>query len=169
MIYVQRTQRRKEADGHVFANGDVVFTPVKGALFLLQCMFAGVMAGLFGIGGGVFIGPLLVEMKVLPQVTSATTAVLVLFASAAAVVKFFVVDIIPISGYTLLLFLMGLICTFVAQKLIMGYVRRSGAASIIVLSIGVSIALGSALMAFLAVSLTISDAGDGVGVALCGE
>ena len=78
------------------------------------------VAGLFGIGGGVFVGPLLVEMQVLPQVAFATTAVLVLFASAAAVLKFSIQSSILYSSYTCLLFLMGLVLTFVAQKLIMG-------------------------------------------------
>jgi hypothetical protein len=61
-----------------------------------------------------------VEMKILPQVASATTAVLVLFGSAAAVLKFSVQKSILYTSYTLLLFLMGLVLTFVAQKVIMG-------------------------------------------------
>ena len=48
----------------------------------------GTVAALCGIGGGVLIAPLLVEMKVLPQVTSAVTAMLVLIGSAVAVLKF---------------------------------------------------------------------------------
>ena len=51
---------------------------------------------------------------------------------------------------------------------IAGYVRKSGAASIIVLSIGASIALGSLLMVYLAVSLTINEASKGYSVKFCG-
>eukprot|EP00611_Tribonema_gayanum_P020394 TRINITY_DN3715_c0_g1_i1.p4 TRINITY_DN3715_c0_g1~~TRINITY_DN3715_c0_g1_i1.p4 ORF type:complete len:168 (+),score=65.67 TRINITY_DN3715_c0_g1_i1:1108-1611(+) len=166
-MVIEKHHRAKLAAGQDFAEGDYAFTPSKSVRFLAQCMFAGAMAGLFGIGGGVFIGPLLVEMRVLPHVAAATTAVLVLFASAAAVLKFSLQGTIEYTYYTLLLFLMGLVLTFAAQKLIMGYVRRTGAASIIVLCIGTSIALGSMLMVYLAVSLTVSDAGDGYSAEFC--
>ena len=59
-------------------------------------------------------------MQILPQVASATTAVLVLFASAAAVLKFSMQSTILYTSYTYLLFAMGLGLTFFAQKLIMG-------------------------------------------------
>merc|ERR1719233_1258529 len=38
------------------------------------CSIAGLCAGLFGIGGGIVKGPLMLEMGVLPQVASATSA-----------------------------------------------------------------------------------------------
>jgi EamA domain-containing membrane protein RarD len=53
-------------------------------------------------------------------VAAATTAVLVLFASAAAVLKFSLIGTIEYTSYTLLLFLMGLVLTFIAQKLVIG-------------------------------------------------
>jgi hypothetical protein len=49
-----------------------------------------------------------------------------------------------------------------------GYVRKTGAASLIVLCIGTSIALGSLLMVFLAVTLTEQQAPDGYSVEFCG-
>lgn len=159
MISVENHHRKMLAAGETFSEGDVAFTKKLAVRFLGKCMFTGIMAGTFGIGGGVFIGPLLVEMKVLPQVASATTAALVLFASAIAVIKFTLSNAIIWNSYALLFFLMGLIITYMSQYFIAGYVRRTGAASIIVLSIGTSIVFGSALMAYLTVVLLVETTG----------
>jgi hypothetical protein len=51
-----RECRAKLAAGTAFAQGDFAFTPRASVHFLFQCLFTGAMAGVFGIGGGVFIG-----------------------------------------------------------------------------------------------------------------
>ena len=45
---------------------------------------AGLCAGMFGIGGGIVKGPLMLEMGVLPSVSSATAAFMILFTTASA-------------------------------------------------------------------------------------
>ena len=60
-----------------------------------------------------------------------------------------------------------LVCTCTTPCAQTGYVRRTGAASIIVLCIGASIILGSFLMVFLAITLLIDTAGNGYSVDFC--
>ena len=158
---------------------------------------------MFGIGGGAFAGTLLVELGLLPHVIAATTAVLVLFSAAAAVVKYSFVVTLVFNDFTILCFLLGLVITFIAQwgivgemrkvaksdidgacgsfrmhvlltcppitcavvaartHALTGWVHRSGRASWIIISIAGTVGLGAALMTFLAVKLTVQDAGDG--------
>ena len=70
------------------------------------CMFAGVAAGLLGIGGGMVKGPLLLEMGVLPQVASATSATMILFTASATTIQVtpVVVLIVTINLFNSLLF-----------------------------------------------------------------
>jgi len=39
---------------------------------------AGIVAGLVGVGGGMLLGPLMLQMGVLPQVSAATTGTMIL-------------------------------------------------------------------------------------------
>ena len=45
---------------------------------------AGIVAGLVGVGGGMVLGPMMLELGVLPQVSSATTGTMVLLTSSSA-------------------------------------------------------------------------------------
>ena len=69
--------------------GDVRWTYKRVCYFPALCIFAGVMAGLLGIGGGIIKGPiLLIGMGLLPDVQSATTAFMILFTSSATTLQF---------------------------------------------------------------------------------
>lgn len=52
------------------------------------CILAGFCAGMFGIGGGVVKGPLMLEMGVHPAVAAATTAVMIFFTAVVATTSF---------------------------------------------------------------------------------
>ena len=67
------------------ASGSVTWTPRATATFLLLSIAAGLVAGAFGIGGGVVKGPLLLALGVPPLVTAATAAAMILFTTATAV------------------------------------------------------------------------------------
>jgi hypothetical protein len=54
----------------VFLPDDVQWDESTSVLYPLACMVAGLCAGLFGIGGGIIKGPLMLEMGMLPQVAS---------------------------------------------------------------------------------------------------
>jgi uncharacterized membrane protein YfcA len=62
---------------------------------------AGLLAGLVGIGGGMVLGPLLLEIGMIPQVSSVSAALMVCFAASAAAVQYLMLGVYPL-GYTLL-------------------------------------------------------------------
>ncbi|CAI6003877.1 unnamed protein product [Closterium sp. NIES-65] len=62
------------------------------------CSFiAGVMGGLLGIGGGMVMGPVLLELNLPPQVTAATSTFMVVFSSSLSVLEFYLLGRIPIE------------------------------------------------------------------------
>jgi uncharacterized membrane protein YfcA len=63
--------------------GDIVWTPETTVYYPLLCAIAGVVAGMFGVGGGIVKGPLMLHLGVLPEVAAATSATMILFTSCA--------------------------------------------------------------------------------------
>ncbi|KAI5001543.1 hypothetical protein ZWY2020_026193 [Hordeum vulgare] len=57
---------------------------------------AGVLAGLLGLGGGVIMGPLFLELGIPPQVSSATATFAMMFSSSIAVVEYYLLNWFPI-------------------------------------------------------------------------
>ena len=60
------------------------WTPRTATLFPAISTLAGVVAGAFGVGGGIVKGPILLELGVAPTVAAATSAAMIVFTSAAA-------------------------------------------------------------------------------------
>mmetsp|Transcript_37796 Transcript_37796/g.122200 ORF Transcript_37796/g.122200 Transcript_37796/m.122200 type:complete len:159 (-) Transcript_37796:1019-1495(-) len=55
------------------------------------------MAGLMGVGGGIVLGPMMLQLGMLPQVSSATTALMVLLTSSCAAFGFVSSGVAPLS------------------------------------------------------------------------
>ncbi|KAG1710841.1 hypothetical protein DVH05_013565 [Phytophthora capsici] len=158
-IYLFRQHCLKVSVNYVFAAGDVRWTKETVVRFPLACAGAGLIAGLFGVGGGLVTGPLMIEMGIVPEVASSTTALMVLYSSAAATAKFAVFNMIA-WDWALLLSAVALVVTAVSQVVILGFVRRTGRQSVIVLCIGATICIGAVLMTYQAIKSTIKHAGE---------
>jgi hypothetical protein len=63
--------------------GDIVWDPKTTVLYPAMCSFAGLIAGMFGVGGGIVKGPLMLALGVLPEVAAATSATMILFTACA--------------------------------------------------------------------------------------
>ncbi|TKY62057.1 integral to membrane [Spatholobus suberectus] len=70
------------------------------ALHILFCALCGILGGtvggLLGSGGGFILGPLLIEIGVIPQVASATATFVMMFSSSLSVVEFYLLKRFPI-------------------------------------------------------------------------
>eukprot|EP00397_Hematodinium_sp_SG-2012_P037324 GEMP01040434.1.p1 GENE.GEMP01040434.1~~GEMP01040434.1.p1 ORF type:complete len:425 (+),score=37.55 GEMP01040434.1:309-1583(+) len=109
------------------------------------CSIAGLFAGLFGVGGGIVKGPLMLEMGVQPQVASATAATMILLTSATASVSFLLFGLVDIP-YAIFLWFMGFACTAVGQVFLSRFMKRSNRQSPVIFSIGAVIALSSVVI-----------------------
>ncbi len=69
-----RKAAARRAAGVALLEGDVEWTSRSTLLYPALCSFAGMAAGVFGVGGGIIKGPLMLEMGVLPEVAAATSA-----------------------------------------------------------------------------------------------
>ncbi|CAK0883832.1 unnamed protein product [Prorocentrum cordatum] len=129
------------ASGPKFSPGELEWDSRNTIRYPLVASAAGLVAGIFGVGGGIIKGPLMLEMGVSPAVASTSSAVMILYTSASATVSYVGLGLLQ-ADYAAMLFVLGVACTVLGQFLAR---RLSGGSrqSPVVLSIG-AVLLGSA-------------------------
>ncbi|KAI4349052.1 hypothetical protein L6164_009698 [Bauhinia variegata] len=105
------------------------------AMNLAFCAFCGILGGtvggLLGSGGGFILGPLLLEIGVIPQVASATATFVMLFSSSLSVVEFYLLKRFPIP-YAIYLTSVSVLAGFWGQYFVRKLIAILGRASLIV-------------------------------------
>lgn len=106
-----------------------------GVTVLVLCascgIVGGIVGGLLGSGGGFILGPLLLEIGVMPQVASATATFVMMFSSSLSVLEFYFLNRFPLP-YALYLISVSILAGFWGQYFIRKLVTILGRASIIV-------------------------------------
>lgn len=83
--------------GHLSAPGDIHWSRATCRTFVLCATLGGFAAGSLGIAAGLILGPVLLEMGVLPMVSVATTGFMVLFIASSTTVQFLVLGQIQLD------------------------------------------------------------------------
>ncbi|GMF09702.1 unnamed protein product [Phytophthora lilii] len=164
--YLHKVYLRKAAVNYQYVEGDIRWTKKTVVYFPLGCAVAGIVAGMFGVGGGIITGPIMIELGIVPEVASSTTALMILYSSAAATAKFAVFKMIA-WDWALLLCAVAFVVTSASQVVILGFVRRTGRQSIIVLCISTAVLIGAVIMTYQAIKTTIDDAGNHFSADIC--
>ena len=95
-----------------------------------------------GIGGGMVLGPLMIFMGVHPQVSTATTATMIVLTSSCVAVVFITSGMVPLY-YALAFFVTCFCGALVGKQYIDGYVKRTGKASLLIFLLATIIALAT--------------------------
>ena len=90
--------------GYPYTSNDVKWNNDIFIKYPLYSFGSGVMAGLLGIGGGLILGPLLLELGLHPVVSTATSNFLVLFTSSSTSIQFILLGMMNLDY--------GIACTF---------------------------------------------------------
>jgi len=144
-------------------DGDIKWNETTTITYPLLCTLAGLFAGMFGIGGGIVKGPLMLEMGVDPQVSAATAAFMILYTAASATVTYAAFGQVRWE-YSAILFPCGLVCTALGQKIITAYIKRTNHSSAIIFIIATIVGLATILMGFQTGSTAWQEIEDGVGL-----
>jgi len=138
MLTLRRLMHESEEKrlcGYQFAEGDVVWTKTTGIKLAMVTLIAGVIAGLIGIGGGMVVGPILLELGFNPQVSSALTATNVLMSSSTVSVLVLMSSAAPIDEALFF----GCICfvgAYFGKNFLGKVIRRLGKTSVIIFILG---------------------------------
>lgn len=134
-----RTLYQQEVDDQT---GD---RPRSKLIFPMMALIAGNLGGLFGIGGGMLISPLLLHVGILPEVTAATCAFMVFFSSSMSAFQYLLLGMEHTSialNFAVICFVASLLGVVVIQRVIQKY----GRASLIVFSVSIVMALSTVLI-----------------------
>ncbi|KAJ0793942.1 putative transmembrane protein TauE [Helianthus annuus] len=95
-LYKESKKRRSLGNTESVCEATINWT-VPNLIFCALCgILGGTVGGLLGSGGGFILGPLLLEIGVIPQVASATATFVMMFSSSLSVVEFYLLKRFPI-------------------------------------------------------------------------
>ncbi|XP_020202724.1 sulfite exporter TauE/SafE family protein 4 [Cajanus cajan] len=130
-LYKEHKRRMSTGNLECICEASIEWTAINLA-FCASCgVVGGVVGGLLGSGGGFVLGPLLLEIGVIPQVASATATFVMMFSSSLSVVEFYLLKRFPIA-YALYLTLVSVLAGFWGQFFVRRLIAFLGRASIIV-------------------------------------
>jgi Sulfite exporter TauE/SafE len=144
--------------------GDIEWNERNTIVYPLLCSFAGLLAGLFGVGGGIVNGPLMLHLGVHPSVSAATSAVMIIATSAAASTMFIFITLT--WDYALFLFLIGTVSTIIGQFGVGYFVDKYRRYSYISISIGFVLLISAFLLGVQSLFI-ITDTANLTGEYLC--
>lgn len=154
-VVAEAKEKGGETQAAKAEEGALSWTPTTLWLYPLLSLVAGFLGGFLGIGGGIIMSPMLLELGMLPEVNQATTAMFVFLSSSLATIQFVVLGK-TMPQYVTWFMSWVVLSTVLGQTLVDYLMKRSGRSSLIVLSIG-AIILGSLVMMTYVGSVDIYD------------
>jgi len=142
VILKKRYQRKKDA-GYTFIGENEEKPPYREMVwnnatlkqFPVIALLAGVAAGLLGIGGGMVIGPLFIQLDMQPKVGSSSCAFMILWTAISGVVQYYFADKL---GWQFILYgiVIGVISGQIGQHFVDHMLRKSGRPSVVIFLLG---------------------------------
>jgi len=143
--YVVRSDLLNRVKSGFPVASDIVWNETTTIKYPSFSVIAGLIAGLFGLGGGLVYGPLMLGLDVHPAVASATCACMILFISSTATISFMSFGYL-VYDYAIAYLLVGLVSTFIGQTLMAYLLKRYKRNSYIAFSIGIVVAISTVCM-----------------------
>lgn len=143
--YLVNRYETKERINYEYMEGDIKWDKRATIVYPMVCALAGFFAGMFGVGGGIVKGPLMLAMGIHPAVSSASSACMILFTSFTATTSFVVFGLLT-PDYAPFCFTMGFIATFGGQLALNVLMKKFQRNSLIAFSIGFVVLLSAFLM-----------------------
>merc|ERR1719223_2230517 len=147
----------KQRVGYQYVEGDIQWDARSTVVYPCICCLAGFFAGMFGIGGGIVKGPLMLAMGVHPKVSSASSACMILFTSFTATTSFVVFGLLDME-YAAICLALGFVATLAGQIGLFYLMEKFQRNSYIAFSIGGIVLLSAFLMTIQSL-LSMADSG----------
>ncbi|KAL8130196.1 hypothetical protein V2J09_019351 [Rumex salicifolius] len=141
-IWVLHTHKRKS--DQILSHQEVAAL-TRQHLFPAMAILAGFVGGVFGIGGGTLVSPLLLQLGIPPEVTGATCSFIVFFSSTMSAFQYLLLGMkhtTTAAIFAVTCFLGSLIGLVAVQRAI----KKHGRASLIIFSVGTVMALSTILL-----------------------
>lgn len=147
-------KRMSTGNTESICEASIAWTPIHIAFCALCGILGGTVGGLLGSGGGFVLGPLLLEIGVIPQVASATATFVMTFSASLSVVEFYLLKRFPIP-YAIYLTSVSILAGFWGQFLVRRVVTILKRASIIVFILSSVIFASAITMGVIGIKMSI--------------
>ena len=145
---LRKEHTARVALGHVYAPGQIQWGQKQVEQYPLLCLGAGILAGSLGVGGGMVMQPLMLELGMLPEVASATAAFMMLFTASSTTAQFTLLGLVDWETNWPLV-LIGAAGAYFGQRVIGRAMKASGGRqSLIVAPVALIIGLSALLMVY---------------------
>ncbi|CAN4078295.1 unnamed protein product [Withania somnifera] len=114
-------------------------------IFPIMALLAGVLGGVFGIGGGMLISPLLIQVGITPEVTAATCSFMVFFSYIISAVQYLFLGMEHVND-ALIFAVVCCAASIIGLVVVQRAIEHHGRASLIVFSVGTVMALSTVLI-----------------------
>ncbi|CAI9267992.1 unnamed protein product [Lactuca saligna] len=154
-LYKESKKRKSLGNTESVCEASIEWT-VPHLIFCALCgILGGTVGGLLGSGGGFILGPLLLEIGVIPQVASATATFVMMFSSSLSVVEFYLLNRFPIP-YALYLMSVSILAGFWGQFFVRKLVTFLKRASLIVFILSAVIFASAVTMGVIGIEKSIT-------------
>ncbi|KAI4310471.1 hypothetical protein MLD38_035448 [Melastoma candidum] len=130
-LYQEHKKRICTGNTEYICEATIQWTAAHITFCALCGILGGCVGGLLGSGGGFILGPLLLEIGVIPQVASATATFVMMYSSSLSVVEFYLLKRFPIP-FALYMMSVSVLAGFWGQFLVRKLVTILKRASVIV-------------------------------------
>mmetsp|Transcript_33565 Transcript_33565/g.69002 ORF Transcript_33565/g.69002 Transcript_33565/m.69002 type:complete len:627 (-) Transcript_33565:1289-3169(-) len=138
---VKRTEKRLEVH-YPFNETDILWTYPRLRYFSFSAFVAGFVAGLIGIGAGMFLGPILILNGVHPSISTATTATMIVLTCSSIAVMYVMSGMVPWE-YATYFFLACMCGAYIGKTRVDAYVKRTGMVSMLIGALATIIAFAT--------------------------
>ncbi|KAL3666619.1 hypothetical protein V7S43_008242 [Phytophthora oleae] len=142
---LRATYEKQQSPGYEFGTHEIKWTASSIRFFPMSSLAAGAASGMFGIGGGIINGPLLLEVGIDPSAASAMTAATVLFSSGMSSLNYAAMGKLNLDLAQLML-PMGFLTTYVGHACLLKIVRHYNCPSMIIFSMAVIVLVSAFAM-----------------------
>jgi len=87
-LLLRKKYKKRKASGFEYTAADLKWSPKRVGVFLITSLITGVLAAMFGLGGGTINSPMMLELGVLPAQIPATSGILILLTSSVAIIQY---------------------------------------------------------------------------------
>ncbi|XP_038893649.1 sulfite exporter TauE/SafE family protein 5-like [Benincasa hispida] len=145
ILYKQKSPQPEDSPQKELEEARPAVEPSKKLIFPVMAFLAGILGGMFGIGGGMLISPFLLQVGIVPEITAATCSFMVFFSATMSACQYLLLGMehaeIAII-FAIVCFIASVLGLVVVQKAIRDY----GRASLIIFSVSIVMALSTVLM-----------------------
>jgi len=154
-ILLKRKYKKRKTQNWEYTPADLKWSPRRIGVFLVTSLITGILAAMFGLGGGTINSPTMLELGVLPAQVPATSGLLILLTSSVAIIQYLALGRIQYD-YLIWFICVGFIGGVSGHLGIRYYLKKYQRQSTIVFLLGVLVFAGMVVLIYTISMLFIS-------------